>query len=275
MRALKTVGLTATFLLFATPALAETSDMQAQITALIAQIQALQTQVAALQEKAASHPELDPEMKMFARDTSSKVMYAPQIPLLSFDSSTYDVLRGQVVTLSWNTIDANRCTLQDGTKKVDVPVDGSKMVIPKQTTSYRLACTDDSGSPPTEKTIVVIVSSPTVSYDGSEAVQVNTSSLYARPNAPFTITGSVSPSVTSIIVALVEIKYAGGTDWNSVGNVMKGGSGYLATSNLASISGGNWSVSFGGLPEGYYHIYMYDASYNLKGSGFMTATWKD
>lgn len=207
---------------------------------------------------------------------------APVTPTISFQTSPATILAGQVSTLSWTSSNANRCYLQSNSPyepwQETVALNGSKTVTPSQTTSYRLWCSNDPGTgkdgPSAEKSVSVNVSYPQQSYDGSEAVQVNISSLYTNPGKPFTIIGSVSPSVVPITIALVEIKYAGSTDWGAVSQLVKDGSGYLAVSNSASVSGGNWSASFGGLPEGYYHILIYDASFNLKGSGFLVSTWK-
>lgn len=132
--------------------------------------------------------------------------------------------------------------------------------------------------------IITAVASPINStahvFNGS-GVQVNygpnaaahRAAVHVLPDSPFTISGTTSLN-GPLTVALVEIKYAGSTDWNSVGNLLKDGSGFRAVSNSAPVSGGNWTSSFGGLPEGYYHFLIYDESYNLKGSGFLVTTLK-
>jgi hypothetical protein len=56
---------------------------------------------------------------------------------------------------------------------------------------------------------------------------------------------------------------------------MKDGSEYQGVSKTVSTVGtGKWIASFGGLPEGYYHVLIYDAEHNLLGTGFMVSTWK-
>lgn len=213
---------------------------------------------------------------------------APASPTVSFQTSPTTILVGQVSTLSWNSSNANRCYLQSNSLyepwQESVVVNGSKTVTPAQTTSYRLICTNDPGTgkdgPSTEKTITVNITYPTHVFNGS-GVQVNSgpnaaaymAAVNVVPGSSFTMSGTASVN-GPLSVALVEIKYAGSTDWNSIGNILKGGGTYIGTANSASVSGGNWSASFGGLPEGYYHILIYDASYNLKGSGFLVSTSK-
>lgn len=213
------------------------------------------------------------------------VVTAPQVlatPTVNLHASSFTIFQGQETKLSWNTSNATRCVLQRSSAyesgEENVAVNGSKTVTPTQTTTYRLVCANDDGTgkdgPSADDTLLVTVNYPSVSYDGSEAVQVNKTTLTTQPNTSFTITGSGSPSISSITVVLLGIKYSGGTDWNSVGNALKDGSGYIGTSKTIPISGGTWSASFTGLPEGYYHILIYDNAFNWKGRGFMTATTK-
>ncbi|MBI2610333.1 peptidoglycan-binding protein [Candidatus Kaiserbacteria bacterium] len=220
--------------------------------------------------------------------TLTIVAQSPPTPTVNFQTSPNSILVGQVATLSWSSSNANRCYLQSNSIyepwQETVAVNGSKTVMPNQTTSYRLICTNDPGTgkdgPSTEKTITVNLTNPTHVFNGS-GVQINSgpnaaaylAAVNVVPGSSFTMSGTASVN-GPLTVVLVEIKYAGGTDWNSVGNLVKDGNGYLAVSNSASISGGGWSAAFGGLPEGYYHILIYDASYNLKGSGFLVSTWK-
>ncbi len=209
----------------------------------------------------------------------------PATPAVNFQASTNSILVGQVVTLSWNVTNANRCGLQFGATEIGgLPMSGTQVVLPSQTTSYRLWCANDPGTgkdgPSAEKTLTVNVANPTHVFNGN-GVSVNAGSnavaymavVNVVPNSSFTVSGTASAD-GPLTVVLVEIKYAGSTDWNSVSNLTKDGSGYTAVSNSAPVSGGNWSMSFGGLSEGYYHILIYDASFNLKGSGFLVSTWK-
>ncbi|MBI2048564.1 MAG: peptidoglycan-binding protein [Parcubacteria group bacterium] len=220
--------------------------------------------------------------------TVANAYVPPPTPTTTFQASPSTILVGQVATLSWSSSNANRCFVQSGSLYEPwteiVSMNGSKTVSPSQTTSYKLGCTNDPGTgkdgPSAEKTVTVYVTNPTHVFNGT-GVQINSGSNAAAymaavnvaPGNSFTLSGTASVS-GPLTVALVEIKYAGGKDWSSVGNIVKGGSGYLAVSNSASISGGNWSTLFGGLSEGYYHILIYDASFNLVGSGFLTSTSK-
>ena len=218
--------------------------------------------------------------------TGTLAVTAPKVlattPVVNLHASSFTIYHGQETKLSWNTTNATHCVLQRSSTydsgEENVAVNGSKTVAPTQSTTYRLACMNDGGTgkdgPSADDSLMVTVNYPTISYDGSEAVQVNKTTLAPRPNASFTITGWGSPSINSITVVLVGIKYADGNDWNSVSNALKDGSGYIGASKTVPISGGTWSASFGGLPEGYYHILIYDGAHNWKGGGFMTATLK-
>ena len=85
-------------------------------------------------------------------------------PSVTFQASPTTVGAVQNSTLSWNTTDANRCVLQYNSGEYSVDTSGSLVVLPSQTTSYRLICTNDPGTgkdgPSTEKTVLVSVASP-------------------------------------------------------------------------------------------------------------------
>ncbi|HEY4525269.1 MAG TPA: peptidoglycan-binding protein [Candidatus Paceibacterota bacterium] len=95
----------------------------------------------------------------------------------------------------------------------------------------------------------------------------------ARPGDIVQFTG-IARASSPLTIALVGPDYAGNSDWNTVGNLTKGNGN--AVSNTAYVqSNGTWVVSFYGLSkEGYYTIYIYDASYNLVGAGMLWVTYK-
>jgi len=72
-------------------------------------------------------------------------------------------------------------------------------------------------------------------------------------------------------VAIVGPNYSGGTDWNTIGNVLKGS----GVSKTISLYGSGWSASFGGISsEGYYTVLVYDSSYNLLGTATLWVAYK-
>ena len=126
-----------------------------------------------------------------------------------------------------------------------------------------------------QKQLSVTVNHPSMSFNSYGDVQVDIASLYSNPGKPFAVTGTVSSSfVGPLRVALVDISYAGSSDWNSVNNLVKDGSGYTAVMNAGITSGTSWSAQFGGLPESYYHVFIFDGNNQLKGTGLLVSTWK-
>jgi hypothetical protein len=109
---------------------------------------------------------------------------------------------------------------------------------------------------------------------GASTATIDASALRSLPNTGFTITGGSSASSGSLTVVVVGPNYTGATDWNTVGNLLKGGGS--AVSNSASISNGRWSASFyNGFPtEGFYTVLVYDGSYNLLTTGQLYNTLK-
>lgn len=87
--------------------------------------------------------------------------YMKPVAITKFSASPSSIGVTQSSSLTWNTINATRCTLQYGPYEEQVTVSGSKGVSPNQTTSYRLICTNDPGTgkegPTTEKTISISV----------------------------------------------------------------------------------------------------------------------
>ena len=108
------------------------------------------------------------------------------------------------------------------------------------------------------------------------SVSLDQSTLKVTPNTTFNISGVSSVSSGNLYVVLIGPSYAGSTDWNTVSSFLKGESSYTGTTlNTAYLSSTKWSVPFGGIAtEGYYTIYVYDASFNLVSSGTLWVTYK-
>ncbi len=107
-----------------------------------------------------------------------------------------------------------------------------------------------------------------------ESISFNPGTLKIIPGASFSLSGGTSARSGSLTVAIVGPGYYGGTDWNTVGNLLRGGS-YNAVSRTVSLYGAGWTASFGGLPsEGYYTVLVYDGSYNLLGTGTLWVTYR-
>lgn len=51
---------------------------------------------------------------------------------------------GQPATLTWTSVNATRCTLDDGGKKTDVAANGSIQVYPTGVSSYKMSCINDA-----------------------------------------------------------------------------------------------------------------------------------
>jgi hypothetical protein len=77
-----------------------------------------------------------------------------------------------------------------------------------------------------------------------------------------------------LTVVIVSSNYTGATDWNTVGNLLKGQTAYTTVANYATPMNGAWSASFGGLPEDSYNIFVYDSSGNLVAGGIYGSTYK-
>ncbi|MCX6715498.1 MAG: hypothetical protein NT077_00590, partial [Candidatus Taylorbacteria bacterium] len=100
--------------------------------------------------------------------------------------------------------------------------------------------------------------------------------LKVMPGSNFRLSGGTSGTGT-YTVAIVGPNYSGNTDWNTVGNLLKGGSNYTAVSQVISANGDGigWLASFGGIPtEGYYTVVVYDSSYNILGKATLWVTYK-
>ena len=99
------------------------------------------------------------------------------------------------------------------------------------------------------------------------------------PNTPFTLTGKiplsaagVGTTLTTVIIGTMPATSAGivtiftkNQDWGTVSGLLND-SGYASASHTAQVQGsGAWSASFGGLPEGWYAVLIYDNTHTLVG----------
>lgn len=68
--------------------------------------------------------------------------------ITSFKSSKYEIAKGEMITLSWNTRNAVKCSIEasSGQKLVNVPVNGSIAITPNKDISFTLIATDSAGS---------------------------------------------------------------------------------------------------------------------------------
>ncbi len=96
-----------------------------------------------------------------------------QTPFITFDATPLTLGTEGSALLRWNVINANRCVLQTGSTEEVVGLSSTKSVAPSQTTSYRLACTNDPGTgkdgPSAEKTVTISVVPPTCSLTADKS----------------------------------------------------------------------------------------------------------
>jgi peptidoglycan hydrolase-like protein with peptidoglycan-binding domain len=76
--------------------------------------------------------------------TGSSVVVGGLPPTVSMHFKGAFVQPGQAAVLVWTSINATRCTLDDGTTKKDVPPNGSTEVYPSGISSYKMSCTNDA-----------------------------------------------------------------------------------------------------------------------------------
>ncbi len=103
------------------------------------------------------------------------------------------------------------------------------------------------------------ICSVTVNVNQVSAVGTIDPSSLAPSSGSFIMSGSASGS-SRVDVYVVPASYTGGTDRQSLGNLVKGGGIPGAASNLSYVSNGRWSTSFGGFAGGSYKIYVLDIS---------------
>ena len=210
---------------------------------------------------------------------------APTCTLAS-DKSSYNL--GDTITFSWTSQNATYANwLQDTSGKDHLNLPGDKLSASGSqpvtanvigNPSATLSINGYGGSATCSKTINVVgpVSTPT------NNATIDQGTLKVMPNTAFRLTGNTSVLSGSLTVVIIGQNYTGATDWNTIGNLLKGGSSYTVVGNTAPVqalanaqSYQMWSTSFGGIPsEGYYTVLVYDASGNLLTNGTLWVTFK-
>lgn len=212
---------------------------------------------------------------------NTPVVVAP-IPTCSIKSNKSVYKFGDTITYSWTSQNATYASwYQDTSGKDHLWLPGDKLLTSGSQNvtanvvgnpSVTLLINNKNGSSSCSKT--VSVESITIAPQVSQSVSFKSSTFMAVPNYEFTLSGGSSAQNGELTVAIVDSKYSGGTDWNSIGSLLKGGS-YIAVSKTVSLSNSSWSATFSGVPEeGYYTVLVYDASYNLLGKSTLWVTFK-
>ncbi len=203
---------------------------------------------------------------------------------LSTNKSSYTL--GETITYSWTSKNATYASFQQDTSGKDhlslpgdkMPANGSRQVTASIIGSPSVTLIVGGASATGSCTKVVNITSgyaaplPTPT---PESVSFDQTSLKVLPGNSFTLSGGTSAKSGSFTVAIVGPNYSGGTDWNTVGNALKGGASYTGASKTIPLSGAVWTASFGGITsEGYYSVLIYDSSYNLLGTAKLWVTSK-
>lgn len=242
------------------------ANMQAQIQLLLSLISLLQQQLAVLQQASS--------------DTSTvAVTDSAAAPVLSFSVSEKTLTVGREAVLTWNARNATRCVLQYDTVEKNLKTSGTLTVTPNHTTQYELWCVNDPGTGKdglsVTKTLTVNVGGVLPSFTASGNISVNTATLSKTPDTEFIVSGTAGGAVDELTIVFITNEYNGGTGWSSVSPYLVDGRAYAAVSKTVSVeASGEWNASFGGLSEGNYRMFIYDAEHQLLGSGYFTSTWK-
>ena len=149
---------------------------------------------------------------------------------------------------------------------------------------YNLYVVNSSGTSLSFSVNVQNSSSPTpiTPSPGKTTASIDQSTLKVLPNTGFKLTGETSALSGSLTIAIVGPNYTGTTDWGTISNLLKGQGSYTAVANSAPVqalanaqSYQIWSTSFSGImSEGYYTVFIYDASGNMLTSGTLWVTSK-
>ena len=211
-----------------------------------------------------------------------------QTPSCTLTSNKTSYNYGETITFSWTSKNSAYATWQQDTSGKDhlnlssdkLSANGSQSVtasvIGSPTVTLLVAgLNSGTGFGSCSKTVSIVSSTPTPTPTPitTETASIDQASLKVLPSTSFTLTGGTSAKSGSFIVAIVGPNYSGSTDWNTIGNLLKGGS-YTAMSRTVSLYGAGWTASFGGLLEGYYTALIYDSSYNLLTTGTLWVTAK-
>ncbi|GEM_PF-5060501 len=207
---------------------------------------------------------------------------APTCSLTS-DKSSYTL--GEKITYSWTSQNATYASWQQDTSGKDhlwLPSDkllanGSQQttasVVGNPTVILNVGGYTGNGSC---NVTVNVTGAGNTSATVTDTITFYPGDLKVMPGSNFRLSGGTSGTGT-YTVAIVGPNYAGNTDWNTVGNLLKGGSDYTAVSKVISANGDGigWLASFGGIAtEGYYTVVVYDSSYNILGKATLWVTYK-
>jgi len=110
-------------------------------------------------------------------------------PSVSFSISPETVQAGQSAVLTWNTVNAETCSINQ--EIGSVPLSGTMTVTPAQTMTYTLTAANSSGTASAQAGITVIQPAPTVS------ISAQPQSVYA--GEPVTLTWNSINAATAVI----------------------------------------------------------------------------
>ncbi len=207
------------------------------------------------------------------------------IPTCSLISDKSSYMLGERITYSWTSKNATYASWQNADSgggytwlpSDKLPASGSQQLIAsdigKVGVGLQVAGPNGSGSCSHTVIITAVTNPPPTTLD---SITFYPGDLKVMPGSSFRLSGGTSGTGT-YTVAIVGPNYAGNTDWNMVGNLLKGGSNYTAVSKVISANGDGigWLASFGGIAtEGYYTVIVYDSSYNILGKATLWVTYK-
>ena len=224
-----------------------------------------------------------------ASSGSQTATTAPSCSLTS-DKASYSL--GGTITFSWTSKNATYAAWQPDTSGKDflnlpgdkLSANGSQTVTANVVgnPSATLLVGSTNGTATCTDTVNVSNSVSTVSPTPVGSATINQNGLIVLPNTGFNLSGNTSVLSGSLTVAIVGPGYSGSTDWNTIGNLLKGQSSYVVFANSAQVQAlANaqayqvWSASFGGIAgQGSYTVLVYDASGNLLTTGTLMVTYK-
>ncbi len=210
--------------------------------------------------------------------TNGTLIITSPAPTCSLTTNKSSYILGETIRYSWTSQNATYASWQQDTSGKDhlwlpgdkLPASGSQQttatVIGNPSVTLLVGGYGGSSSCST----VVNITSATL-----ESATINQDTLKVSPNTAFTLNGGTSAKSGSFTAAIVGPSYSGQTDWNTVSNLLKGGSSHTAVSKTISLYGTGWTASFGGIAsEGYYTVLIYDGSGNLLTTGTLWVTYK-
>ncbi|MHB1348851.1 MAG: carboxypeptidase regulatory-like domain-containing protein [Desulfobulbaceae bacterium] len=176
-----------------------------------------------------------------ANGAAQSVATTPMVSTPSLSFSPSSILRGSSTTLSWNGGCNNTCTINQGIG--EVPLTGSKVITPAQTTLYTITCANAAGSrsrstyiyvsdppapppppppPPPPAPTSTFTASPTCTWSSGDPITLswtskNTTSCSISPNVgTVDLNGSVIVNPTATTTYTLSATGSGGTINRSV-----------------------------------------------------------